>query len=45
MRATRFTTGAGRNLRRPTMKAIDTKAMKGIKSYLERRGFEILEES
>lgn len=26
------------------MEAIDTKAMKGIKSYLERRGFEILEE-
>lgn len=27
------------------MEAIDTKAMKGIRSYLERRGFEILEES
>ena len=27
------------------MEAIDTKAMKGIKSYLERRGFEILEEN
>lgn len=26
------------------MEAIDTKAMKGIKSYLERRGFDILEE-
>ena len=26
------------------MEAIDTKAMKGIRSYLERRGFEILEE-
>lgn len=26
------------------MEAIDTKAMKGIKSYLERKGFEILEE-
>lgn len=26
------------------MEAINTKAMKGIKSYLERRGFEILEE-
>ena len=26
------------------MEAIDAKAMKGIKSYLERRGFEILEE-
>lgn len=26
------------------MEAIDTKAMKGIKDYLERRGFEILEE-
>lgn len=27
------------------MEAIDTKAMKGIRIYLERRGFEILEES
>lgn len=27
------------------MEAIDTKAMKGIKSYLERKGFEILEEN
>ena len=27
------------------MEAIGTKAMKGIKSYLERRGFEILEEN
>lgn len=26
------------------MEDIDTKAMKGIKSYLERRGFEIIEE-
>lgn len=26
------------------MEAIDAKAMKGIKSYLKRRGFEILEE-
>ncbi|RDB54405.1 endonuclease [Paraeggerthella hongkongensis] len=26
------------------MEAIDTKAMKGIRSYLEHRGFEILEE-
>lgn len=26
------------------MEAIDTKAMKGIRSYLERRGFEIIEE-
>lgn len=26
------------------MEAIDAKAMKGIRSYLERRGFEILEE-
>ena len=26
------------------MEAIDTKAMKGVRSYLERRGFEILEE-
>ena len=26
------------------MEAINTKAMKGIKSYLERRGFDILEE-
>ena len=26
------------------MEAIDTKAMKDIRSYLERRGFEILEE-
>ncbi|QKF07062.1 YraN family protein [Berryella wangjianweii] len=27
------------------MEAINTKAMKGIKGYLERRGFEILEEN
>ena len=27
------------------MEAIDTKAMKGIKSYLEHRSFEILEEN
>ena len=27
------------------MEAIDAKAMKGIRGYLERRGFEILEES
>lgn len=27
------------------MEAIDTKTMKGIRIYLERRGFEILEES
>lgn len=27
------------------MEAVNTKAMKGIRSYLERRGFEILEEN
>lgn len=42
MRATRRATGAG--AKEDIMEVIDTKAKKGIRVYLERRGFEILEE-
>ena len=46
LRATRSAEGAGRKPRRSTSKeaTIRDKAERGIKAYLERQGFEIIEE-